>query len=254
MAKTPQKPSPAQVIADSIANADLGTQDTTYIGIPNDWDTGGYLIRDSDGVLRRVTGIPGSKKQIKLEYYKTGHEGVPAVWSIERRAEMQRRLVNIGLLEPGSFAPSRWDAATAAAFKLLLTEANRAGTSYGLILEEYEGLAAQGLLGPSSAAKRQIQLTSDTDLKEALRDAPSLIGRQLTSKEESDLVSEFHSLERSAQSETASTVSAAPTFESFVKDKLRTRLPDEYHGTQIGERFEEFTQLLTQSQRGGMSE
>lgn len=222
------------------------------LGVPDD-----YIAPGGRGkVPFRGMGVPSTyQKPGQLPRYYDGDEFLPASFSPEKIAALQRELATAGLIGPKTkFRVGLWDEATRGAYKNLLEYANASGADEKTALKRY---AEAGLVDPSGETEGRapltIKKTSPTDLF-AIADtvARTKLGRKLTDKEKAAMTSAFQAREVAeqttdyAQYETGGTSVGAPSAQAFMGEQITKQFAGEAGAHDIAEQFGAFGQLLNQ--------
>lgn len=188
--------------------------------------------------------------------YFEGHEFIPASFSPEKIAMLQREMATAGLIGPKTkFRVGLWDEPTRNAYKNLLEYANSAGLDERAAIKQY---AQAQLLDPSGedGATRKpltIKKSNPTDLF-AIADtaARARLGRKLTDKEKAAMASAFQAQEVAEQTtdynqaETGGTSIAAPSAQAFMAERIAKEYGVEAGAHDIAEQGNEFFQLLNE--------
>lgn len=225
------------------------------IGVPNDYSV---PIGKDDNKHQAPTPYgqhaPTTKIVDQGPRYFEGDQWGPGSLPDEARDQLQRALIQAGLLDPKDYQPGVWDAASAAAYRDLLRESNGSGMGWKVNLQRRLDLAAQGLINIKGARKRApltVQLTSPTEIKARADDAaPELLGRKLTDSEVSPFVKAYNDQERLAQTAaynaepSGGTVTAPPQPKDYISQAIKDKYKTEVGGNQIGQNALVFMKLL----------
>lgn len=262
--------------ADQFANSFAGgfdqDPDSKFIGVPKGFKAEGFWITDNTGRRIFITGIPKrfsttkkqrnrAKKAAQRPLYRVGADiTILNKMSQENIAGIQSALWRLGLINK-NFQPGIADALTHTAFNKILAGANRASMQWQdylgdrLALAEETGFDPNELLSGPVRDPLQIQLTSPEDIKAILAGLSSKsIGRKLGPKEEEGFISQVHARETKAQTdaynlgEESGTVIASPQFtEAVLARDLEAKHPNEFLATQLGEKGQQFYDMLINS-------
>lgn len=105
-----------------------------------------------DRAARAAATVP----DVRVPLYFAGDEYAPAGWTEQRIADMQRRLVEAGLLRD-TFRRGYWDRSTADAYAALLIEANQTGDTWRDALPHVQRAYEQGIETDRANAIRSFQ-------------------------------------------------------------------------------------------------
>lgn len=222
------------------------------LGVPD-----GYLVeRTTTTNFERGGPRLGAVTTSQPPRYFDGHEFLPASFSPEKIAMLQRELATAGLIGPKTkFRVGLWDETTRNAYKNLLEYANAAGLDERAAIKRY---AQAQLLDPSgeegpTRAPLTIKKSNPTDLY-AIADvaARSKLGRKLTDKEKAAMASAFQAQEVAEQTtdynqaETGGTSVAAPNAQAFMAERIAREYSVEAGAHDLAGQFGEFGELLKQ--------
>lgn len=223
-------------------------------GLPDDYTVPGGRVpapfRGNFGAPSTYQGPPQTPR------YFEGMEFIPASFSPEKIAMLQRELATAGLIGPKTkFRVGLWDETTRNAYKNLLEYANASGTDERTAIKRYaqaQVLDPSGEEGPTRAPLT-IKKSNPTDLY-AIADvaARSKLGRKLTDKEKAAMASAFQAQEVAEQTtdynqaETGGTSVGGPSAQAFMAERIAKDYGVEAGAHDLAGQFGEFGDLLNQ--------
>lgn len=190
-----------------------------------------------------------------------GAEWTPAGLSPTQRAQLQRDLVGVGLLDD-DFQLGVWDNATRRAYADLLSFANASGIqSEAEAITAYREIVAAGG-GPARDKARQLptaRLTNPTDVRAVLdRTAREVIGRRVNPADIEKAVAAWHTIENAYATDVNADQSTGgggaivepPNLAAWMEERLRAQAPADAQMTDTINRAEQFFSLLRGSGEG----
>jgi len=253
--------------------ATTATDTESYIGIPDDYltqrtryvrrtgvamDRGTRAPVVAEGPVRSPIGqapsVPSNPAMAERRYKSGEERTLVAGLSPERIAQLQRQLVNAGLLT-GRVVLGVWDDSSATAFRQVLAIANVNGYTADEALQYVATQSAlpENILGDSTdtRAPLSVQLSSPADLARIFQQtAEATMGRRLDQADIDKLVGSYQSLEQGyqqttyGQAETGGTLTAPPSATAFAESELEQTNPGEVGAAAIADTFDNFLSIL----------
>ena len=179
----------------------------------------------------------------------------PMKWSEERRANLQREMLALGLYGDRRVRLGTWTEADQILYGELLTAANVEGRTWYDQLKQWKRVPPVDLLDKVNGGgiqKQTIQITNPVDIRAAGEQVSrSLIGRVDRGFAES-AVSGYQAQEIAGQGAVSAdqqaggggTVTREPSLEAYLQDRMRREQPLEVDGHSFVKTFESFIDML----------
>lgn len=212
----------------------------------------------SVGADQRSGGWHSVSTQLTPRYH-VGDEWRPLrnSWSPSQIADLQRKMVDAGLLKKGTFQLGSWDDASRAGYVELLTEANASGGDAGSVLTQLQ--TNRKMFGATSQKSPfQPVITAPEDIR-AMVEATQVktLGRRLSPAELSAYVTSYQQYQRDVQRQNYDLQGAgdpeaarpgdlrdAASVDSWAEQKVRAEHPDEAQAHDLRGNYDTFISLL----------
>lgn len=235
--------------AQLLAEGPSGSTSPGYVLLPYTGLSGSVIANQSTKSV-----VPGATNP---DMYTEQNLLDPLGWSPEKIADLQQRMMNVGLYGKQSTVKGKWNNQDLEAYRLLLTGANVAGKTSDQQLTEWSirpptSLDIKGLGGPGSASKAVVQLTNPTDV----RASAEAVSQSLIGHVDPGFVNAapaaFNAQEQAAGDAQVAdvaagqggTVTQAPSQQAFLQDKLQREQPLAVDANSFVNTFDNFRKML----------